>query len=117
MSGNQDAFVDLGATSLHFAQAARKCDKIDSAEERIQAVQESHVAYNVPEARRNVIPKEGGCLTRACPILKTTGVRPIPSAVSRLAKSPMLPSRVVRSLALPFSGSSYSLRPYVRFMS
>jgi hypothetical protein len=41
LSGNQDAFVDLGSTSLHFTQAVRKCDKIDSAEEWIQAVEEA----------------------------------------------------------------------------
>jgi Ca2+-binding EF-hand superfamily protein len=67
LSANQDTFVDLGAAYFHLTQGVRKCDKIDSAEEWIQAVQEAYVAYNVPEARRNTLPMEGECLTRACP--------------------------------------------------
>jgi Ca2+-binding EF-hand superfamily protein len=67
LSSNQDSFVDLGATFFHLTQGVRNCDKIDSADEWIQAVQEAYVAYNVPEDRRNVLPTEGGCLTRACP--------------------------------------------------
>jgi hypothetical protein len=67
-SGNHDAFVDFGATYVHdVSQTVRKCDKIDSAVEWIEAIQEAYDTYNVPEARRNVLPMEGGCLTRACP--------------------------------------------------
>jgi hypothetical protein len=67
LSGNQDTFADLGGAYIHSSQAVRKCDKINSAEEWIQAVQDAYVAYNVAEAIRVPLPMEGECLSGGCP--------------------------------------------------
>jgi Ca2+-binding EF-hand superfamily protein len=68
MSGNQDTFANIGDTYFHYAQAVRACEKIDSAEGFIQAVQDAYAAYNVPEARRIPLPLEGeACLSGGCP--------------------------------------------------
>jgi hypothetical protein len=60
LSGNQDVFADIGGTSVSLTQAVRNCNKIDSAEEWMQAVQDAYVAYNVPEASWVPLPTVGG---------------------------------------------------------
>jgi hypothetical protein len=67
LSGNQDTFVDIDDVFLHTSQGVRKCDKINSAGDWVQAVEDAYDAYNVAEAIRVPLPMEGECLSGGCP--------------------------------------------------
>jgi hypothetical protein len=66
-SVNQDTFLSTGDRSIRFSQTVASCDRIDSADEWVQAVEEAYATYLVPEAIQVAVPMAGDCLTSACP--------------------------------------------------
>jgi len=69
-SGYQDIYVVVDSIASRFTRSRLSCEKLGSAEEWLEAIQEKYVEFSVPEAAQVVFPMEKACLTRACPTEK-----------------------------------------------
>jgi hypothetical protein len=67
LAGNEDSYVFLDGKAMRLTQTVINCNRINSAEEWLQAIQDAYVTYNIPEDKQVTVPMEGQCLTAACP--------------------------------------------------
>jgi hypothetical protein len=67
LSSNQDFFLNTGEVSVRVSSSVTTCDKLESGEAWLQAIQDAYDTYNVPEDRQVPVPMEGECFTGACP--------------------------------------------------
>jgi hypothetical protein len=67
LAGNEDSYVFLDGKAMRLTQTVINCNRINSAEKWLQAIQDAYVTYNIPEDKQVTVPMEGQCLTAACP--------------------------------------------------
>jgi hypothetical protein len=70
LSINQDTFVATGDVFVRNSQSVINCDKVASAEDWLQAIEDAYGVHNVPKQLQVSIPMEGQCVAGACPTEK-----------------------------------------------
>jgi hypothetical protein len=67
LSANEDIFDDTNNETILVFKSVWNCDKIDSEDDWLKAIEDAYVEHNVPKALQVSIPMVGECFTNVCP--------------------------------------------------